>query len=64
MRESTGQGMGLIDPAEAMMDANQSSRILVIEDRAESVGLVRPPRWRRTHEVSIGRYVWRKPWCG
>src|SRR6202000_988090 len=37
MRESTGQGMGLIDPAEAMMDANQSGRILVIEDRADSV---------------------------
>src|SRR3984885_924234 len=37
MRESTGQGMGLIDPAEAMMDANYSGRILVIEDRAESV---------------------------
>src|ERR1700742_1569270 len=37
MRESTGQGMGLIDPAEAMMDANQSGRILVIEDRLETV---------------------------
>src|SRR5580692_1225965 len=37
MREATGQGMGLIDPAEAMMEANQSGRILVIEDRAESV---------------------------
>ena len=37
MRESTGQGMGLIDPAEAMMDANLSGRILIIEDRAESV---------------------------
>jgi two-component system cell cycle response regulator len=37
MRESTGQGMGLIDPAEAMMDGGQSGRILVIEDRAESV---------------------------
>jgi two-component system cell cycle response regulator len=36
MRENTGQGMGLIDPAEAMTDANQSGRILVIEDRAES----------------------------
>ncbi len=36
MRENTGQGMGLIDPAEAMTDNNQSGRILVIEDRAES----------------------------
>src|SRR5580692_388922 len=37
MRESTGQGMGLIDPAEAMMDANPTGRILIIEDRPESV---------------------------
>jgi two-component system cell cycle response regulator len=37
MRESTGQGMGLIDPAETLVDSNQSGRILVIEDRAESV---------------------------
>src|SRR5471032_825086 len=36
MRENTGQGMGLIDPAEAMTDSAQSGRILVIEDRAES----------------------------
>ena len=36
MRENTGQGMGLIDPAEAMIDSNMSGRILVIEDRAES----------------------------
>jgi two-component system cell cycle response regulator len=37
MRESTGQGMGLIDPAETLVDNNQSGRILVIEDRSESV---------------------------
>jgi two-component system cell cycle response regulator len=37
MRESTGQGMGLIDPAETLIENNQSGRILVIEDRAESV---------------------------
>jgi two-component system cell cycle response regulator len=37
MRESTGQGMGLLDPAETLLDANQTGRILVIEDRAESV---------------------------
>src|ERR1700753_2957665 len=37
MRESTGQGMGLIDPAETLTDNNQTGRILVIEDRAESV---------------------------
>src|SRR5579859_2473746 len=37
MRESTGQGMGLIDPAETLVESNQTGRILVIEDRAESV---------------------------
>ena len=37
MRESTGQGMGLVDPAETLIENNQSGRILVIEDRAESV---------------------------
>ena len=37
MRESTGQGMGLIDPAETLIADNQTGRILVIEDRAESV---------------------------
>ncbi len=37
MRESTGQGMGLIDPAETLTENIQSGRILVIEDRAESV---------------------------
>ena len=37
MRESTGQGMGLIDPAETFTEHHQSGRILVIEDRAESV---------------------------
>jgi two-component system cell cycle response regulator len=37
MRESTGQSMGLIDPAETLLENNQAGRILVIEDRAESV---------------------------
>src|SRR5476651_2050998 len=37
MRESTGQGMGLIDPAEIFMEFQINGRILVIDDRAESV---------------------------
>jgi two-component system cell cycle response regulator len=37
MRESTGQGMGLIDPAETLTQNSQAGRILVIEDRAESI---------------------------
>src|ERR1700744_3473542 len=37
MRENTGQSMGLIDPASTLMDANPSGRVLIIEDRPESV---------------------------
>jgi two-component system cell cycle response regulator len=37
MRESTGQSMGLLDPAETLIDNNPTGRILVIEDRPESV---------------------------
>ncbi|MEI9993856.1 MAG: PleD family two-component system response regulator [Rhizomicrobium sp.] len=37
MRETTGQTMGLIDPATTLMDANPTGRILIIEDRPESV---------------------------
>src|SRR5882724_10600946 len=35
MRETTGQSMGLIDPATTLMDANPTGRILIIEDRPE-----------------------------
>jgi len=38
MREATGQSMGLIDPAETLMDANPTGRILIVEDRPESLG--------------------------
>ena len=51
MRENTGQGMGLIDPAEAMTDNSQSGRILVIEDRAESAAWF-TAALESTHEVS------------
>src|SRR5271169_3782620 len=35
MRESTGQSMGLVDPAQTLMDNAGPGRILVIEDRVE-----------------------------
>ena len=38
MRETTGQSMGLIDPAESMLDSAPAGRVLVIEDRVETVG--------------------------
>src|ERR1700744_4325305 len=37
MRESTGQSMGLIDPAQTLIDNAPTGRILIIEDRPESV---------------------------
>jgi two-component system, cell cycle response regulator len=51
MRETTGQSMGLLDPTDQLQDANPSGRILIIEDRPESVawfaGALEP-----THELS------------
>jgi two-component system cell cycle response regulator len=37
LRETTGQNMGLIDPADTLIDAAPTGRILLIEDRPESV---------------------------
>lgn len=37
MRETTGQSMGLIDPAETLCETAPTGRILIIEDRPESV---------------------------
>jgi two-component system cell cycle response regulator len=37
MREATGQSMGLIDPADTLVENVPPGRILVIEDRPESV---------------------------
>ena len=37
MRETTGQSMGLLDPIGTLQDGNATGRILIIEDRPESV---------------------------
>jgi two-component system cell cycle response regulator len=37
MRETTGQSMGLVDPASTLIEAGITGRILIIEDRPESV---------------------------
>jgi two-component system cell cycle response regulator len=37
MRETTGQNMGLLDPTGTLQEADPSGRILIIEDRPESV---------------------------
>jgi two-component system cell cycle response regulator len=51
MRESTGQSMGLIDPAETLLDADPRGRLLIIEDRAESVTWFQSAL-QPTHEVA------------
>src|ERR1700740_432640 len=38
MREATGQSMGLLDPAQTLVDSAPTGRILIVEDRPESVG--------------------------
>jgi two-component system cell cycle response regulator len=37
LREATGQNMGLIDPADTLIDNAPTGRVLIIEDRPESV---------------------------
>jgi two-component system cell cycle response regulator len=37
MRETTGESMGLLNPTDTLLDANPTGRILIIEDRPESV---------------------------
>jgi two-component system cell cycle response regulator len=37
MRETTGQSMGLLDPASTLIEAGITGRILIVEDRPESV---------------------------
>jgi two-component system cell cycle response regulator len=37
MREATGQNMGLVDPAQTLVEASPTGRLLIIEDRPESV---------------------------
>src|ERR1700742_784231 len=51
MRETTGQSMGLIDPATTLMDANPTGRILIIEDRPESIAWFQPAM-EPGHEVA------------
>ncbi|HEX3808571.1 MAG TPA: PleD family two-component system response regulator [Rhizomicrobium sp.] len=41
MRETTGQNMGLVDPAETFAENPQQGRILIVEDRPESVAWFR-----------------------
>ncbi|HWD25839.1 MAG TPA: PleD family two-component system response regulator [Rhizomicrobium sp.] len=52
MRETTGQSMGLIDPATTLMDSGPAGRILIIEDRPESVAWFAAALQPGGHEVA------------
>src|SRR5215470_13792543 len=51
MRETTGQSMGLVDPATSLMDDSIPSRILIVEDRPESSAWLRSVL-QAPHEVA------------
>ena len=52
MRETTGQSMGLLDPATTLTDASPAGRILIIEDRPESVAWFSAALQPGGHEVA------------
>jgi two-component system cell cycle response regulator len=51
MRENTGQNMGLLDATDSLQDANPAGRILIIDDRPESVAWF-SGALQNTHEIS------------
>jgi len=51
MRESTGQNMGLLDATDSLQDANPTGRILIIDDRPESVAWF-SGALKASHEIS------------
>jgi two-component system cell cycle response regulator len=51
MRETTGQSMGLIDPAQTLFENSPAGRILVVEDRPESVAWFKGAL-QETNEIS------------
>src|ERR1700743_2088815 len=51
MRETTGQSMGLIDPAQTLFENSPAGRILIVEDRPESVAWFKGAL-QETNEIS------------
>jgi two-component system cell cycle response regulator len=56
MREETGQSMGLADAAETMVDPDPSGRILVVEDRPESVAWFRGALEQKNKLVDVAAF--------
>jgi len=56
MREETGQSMGLADAAETMVDPDPSGRILIVEDRPESVAWFRGGLEQKNKLVDVSTF--------
>jgi two-component system cell cycle response regulator len=56
MREETGQSMGLSDAAETMVDPDPSGRILIVEDRPESVAWFRTALEQKNKLVDVSSF--------
>jgi two-component system cell cycle response regulator len=56
MREETGQSMGLADAAETMIEPDPSGRILIVEDRPESVAWFRGGLEQKNKLVDVSSF--------
>ena len=56
MREETGQSMGLSDAAETMVDPDPSGRILIVEDRPESVAWFRTALEQKNKLIDVSTF--------
>ena len=56
MREETGQSMGLADAAETMIEPDPSGRILIVEDRPESVAWFRGALEQKNKLVDVSSF--------
>jgi len=56
MREETGQNMGLADAGETMVEPDPSGRILVVEDRPESVAWFRASLEPKNEVVDVNNF--------
>ena len=56
MREETGQSMGLADAAETMVEPDPSGRVLVVEDRPESVAWFRGGLEQKNKLVDVSTF--------
>jgi two-component system cell cycle response regulator len=56
MREETGQSLGLVDGGETKADADPAGRILVVEDRAETVAWFQAALEPKNEVAAVGNF--------